>query len=296
MALQDAAIAEIQRVYREFRRYTGDGLPAEPLNAILPIGDPQSGPHSPKKSEIRAAHIAVLEAVAEIAELAEQEADRAEEAASLAISAATLFTPTIYATQALAEAVTPATAADYIQTMGGSAAGDGDGAIFRRVGSEPAHDNKFSQTLADTSVVWFERFRALRGEVIVIVAMGQSNIAITEPLDWTPPPNLYEWNWLATGGVDETDVGTGFTPGVGTSIGAGSSYAAEVAKANPGTDIYLINIGRGALAIAQWMTGASTPDMYSATKQNVEAALAMLAVDHVDRILWWQGESDYQLG
>lgn len=50
----------VNRVYREFKRYTGDGLPGEPTGASLPVGDPQSGVHSPKKSELRAALIAVL--------------------------------------------------------------------------------------------------------------------------------------------------------------------------------------------------------------------------------------------
>ena len=47
--------APLLRVFREFRRYTGDGLPNEPINAPLPVGDPQSGANNPKKSEIRGA-------------------------------------------------------------------------------------------------------------------------------------------------------------------------------------------------------------------------------------------------
>jgi len=63
-----AAIDHINRAFREFRRYTGDGLPGAPANAPLPVGDPQSGPNSPKKSEIRGALIeAVNEAVADAA-------------------------------------------------------------------------------------------------------------------------------------------------------------------------------------------------------------------------------------
>jgi len=48
------AYDDIQRTFREFKRYTGDGFPSEPSGAALPIGDPQSGPYSPKKSELRA--------------------------------------------------------------------------------------------------------------------------------------------------------------------------------------------------------------------------------------------------
>lgn len=53
-------IDTVNRIYREFKRYTGDGLPGEPTGAALPIGDPQSGPYSPKKSEFRAAFIEIL--------------------------------------------------------------------------------------------------------------------------------------------------------------------------------------------------------------------------------------------
>jgi hypothetical protein len=55
-----AAEDDVLRVFREFNRYTGDGLPGEPINAPLPVGDPQSGPHSPKKSELRTVLLAVL--------------------------------------------------------------------------------------------------------------------------------------------------------------------------------------------------------------------------------------------
>lgn len=62
------AIDTVNRVYRENKRYTGDGLPGEPINAPLPVGDPQSGPHSPKKSEIRTAHTeALVEAAGSVA-------------------------------------------------------------------------------------------------------------------------------------------------------------------------------------------------------------------------------------
>ena len=76
-----AAIDIVNRVFREFKRYTGDGLPGEPIGAPLPIGDPQSGVNSPKKSEIREALLAPLvEATAD--------ADRAEIAAGIAEAAA----------------------------------------------------------------------------------------------------------------------------------------------------------------------------------------------------------------
>lgn len=59
MTIQD----DINRTFREFKRYTGDGLPGAPANAPLPVGDPQSGVHNPKKADIRGALITALESV-----------------------------------------------------------------------------------------------------------------------------------------------------------------------------------------------------------------------------------------
>lgn len=40
-------------VFRDFVRYTGDGLPGEPVGHPLPVGDPLSGVHNPSKAAIR---------------------------------------------------------------------------------------------------------------------------------------------------------------------------------------------------------------------------------------------------
>lgn len=70
----------VNRELREFRRYTGDGLPGEPVNAPLPVGDPQSGVHNPKKVNLRKAMLAPVEAAAQSASDAQDAADRAGEA------------------------------------------------------------------------------------------------------------------------------------------------------------------------------------------------------------------------
>lgn len=61
-----AAVDDVNRELREFKRYTGDGLPGEPAGAPLPVGDPASGPHSPKKSGLRAMLLAVLQRAQDI--------------------------------------------------------------------------------------------------------------------------------------------------------------------------------------------------------------------------------------
>lgn len=66
---------------REFNRYTGDGLPNEPIGAPLPIGDPASGVYNPRKADLRdAINAAVLESQ-DAADAAILDADRAEAAA-----------------------------------------------------------------------------------------------------------------------------------------------------------------------------------------------------------------------
>jgi len=87
-------------VFRDFVRYTGDGLPNEPINAPLPWGDARSGVWNPPKFDIRDAFRGVYEA-----------RDEAEQWAEVALSVA--GSGTIYATRAaLAAAVTAGTYPD----------------------------------------------------------------------------------------------------------------------------------------------------------------------------------------
>ena len=41
------------RLLRDHVRYTGDGLPNEPVGAPAPVGDPSSGVHNPSKADLR---------------------------------------------------------------------------------------------------------------------------------------------------------------------------------------------------------------------------------------------------
>lgn len=144
------AIDTVNRVFREFKRYTGDGLPSEPTGAPLPVGDPSSGPHSPKKSEIRAA-------MGEALTGAEEDADRAEAAAGAAEDALSSIVATSFASRTAAMAYAPVVAPLFIVTLGYAAAGDMGGAEYKKVASEPAHAGKFSITLDDAvTVVWYE--------------------------------------------------------------------------------------------------------------------------------------------
>src|SRR5690606_6144120 len=60
-------------------------------------------------------------------------------------------------TVATAQAYSPDIAPDYIRTAGYTDAGDGGGALYKQVASEPSHAGKFSITLSDgVTVVWYE--------------------------------------------------------------------------------------------------------------------------------------------
>lgn len=82
----------------------------------------------------------------------------AAEAAKIAAqAAASSVSPTEFPNIATAQALSPPSPPDFIRTAGYTTAGDGGGALYKKVVSEPAHAGKFSITLDDTvTVVWYE--------------------------------------------------------------------------------------------------------------------------------------------
>lgn len=86
----------VNEVFRDFTRWTGDGLPNEPTGHPLPIGDPRSGLWNPPKHDIRDALGGVFDA-----------ADRAEDARDAAADYAATATGTPqFSARATAEAAT----------------------------------------------------------------------------------------------------------------------------------------------------------------------------------------------
>jgi len=136
----------INRAFREFRRYTGDGLPGAPVSAPLPVGDPSSGMHSPAKSEIRGAftefesafNVGIGQAEAQAAAAL---ADRilAQNAAAAASSS---VNPMSFTSVAGVQGATIPALTTYIRTAGYYAPGDKGGALYKKVGSEPSHAGK----------------------------------------------------------------------------------------------------------------------------------------------------------
>lgn len=97
------------------------------------------------------------QASAAIQSAAEEAAATAVAARDVATGAMSVFEATVFTTLAVAEAYSPAVAPDYIRLEGRAAVGDGGGALYKKVVSEPSHGGKFFITLDDSvTVVWYE--------------------------------------------------------------------------------------------------------------------------------------------
>jgi hypothetical protein len=131
--------------------------------------------------------------------------------------------------------------------------------------------------------------RANNTRPIVLLATGQSNIAATKTLAWTPATNLRVWN--NTVGTT-TSVGTAFAAADATKTGIAYKWASDIARANPSRMVYLVVAAQAGQAIAQWMSGASSPDLFNDCSINVVPALAAVGNTAIDGFMWWQGEAD----
>lgn len=149
----------VNRELREFKRYTGDDLPNPPVNAPLPVGDPQSGVWNPKKASLRSAMLAVIEGGMDEVDRARQEADRAhdeadrsETAADVAAGIATAVLDPKFGNLASARAFHPDGFPDQVTTYSYSHVFDRGGAQYSRYGvDEPTVPDraKWQMTLSD---------------------------------------------------------------------------------------------------------------------------------------------------
>ncbi|WP_421387266.1 sialate O-acetylesterase [Agrobacterium tumefaciens] len=181
-----------------------------------------------------------------------------------------------------------------LETRGYAVMGDGGDAQYVRVTSEPPHSRKvrsldrFLPNGATDAVNggWWERAKPF----LVILASGQSNIALSRAKSWDPTVNAWRWN---NADADADSVGAAFVQFPPSNVQFSTVFADTIAKANAGMDVYVVNIGFGGREIAHWLPGSSAPDMYQYIKNNVEPALADIGASKIDVFLWWQGEADY---
>lgn len=124
------------------------------------------------------------------------------------------------------------------------------------------------------------------------MATGQSNVQQEPAYVWSPPSNVFVWEWP---GLNAT--GSRFIPCPDNKINHTYACAAELARLNPSWEVYVIRIGSGGRPIDHWLPGGSdatepTWNAYADCKNNTEKALAVLGVDKIDYLHWHQGESD----
>lgn len=216
-------------VWRDFVRFTGDGLPNEPVGHGLPTGDPSSGEHSPKKWEIR-----------DWAGGMQISLDRAEDAADLAMQAALdVQGASLYA-------------ANVASLLANTATSFPTGTIFAtreegysfRVAAPSATDHD----AVTAGGVKLYRLRRKR----VMLAYSQSNFANrADGVAWKnpPPANLFVWNGGNWNGNSNATQGTAFVPASTMAPQVPVAYAAEIARTLPEDDVYLIIIARGGTGI-----------------------------------------------
>lgn len=128
---------------------------------------------------------------------------------------------------------------------------------------------------------------SLDGDPFVILSTGQSNAANERVYAWSPEPNAYLWNSSGS-----TGTGTAFEAMNSAEMNYGFAFANMIAKRYPNRPVYLVVAAVPGLAIANWLPGAPTTDVYDLSKDRIEAALATISATKIDLMLWWQGESD----
>lgn len=127
------------------------------------------------------------------------------------------------------------------------------------------------------------------GSPLVVLVTGQSFVPATQPLAWTPAPNLKMWNFS---GVDG-NVGTAYAVPSSTTIGLPTGYLSRLALENPTRPVYGIAIGFSSQAISHWLAGTGAPDIYQNILNNITAALlAAGGATKIDRFVWMQGQAD----
>lgn len=133
-----------------------------------------------------------------------------------------------------------------------------------------------------------------RSGPLVILASGQSNMANRPAYSWQPPSNLLMWDFW--GHIDpSTKTGLGWSAPDNGRISTSVAFAAKVARENPNRAVYLIDISKGGMALAEWGPNPSSYNFREAFDNNIQQALDVEGLETVDVFLWRQGESDASL-
>lgn len=114
---------QLNTAMRDFQRYTGDGLPGEPVGRPLPVGDPASGQFNPPKKQVRDAFLGIAGAADNLLEAANNAADSADEASSAASESQAARVASILAASVSGPSAIKNTKAQAVAAVGGLIAG-----------------------------------------------------------------------------------------------------------------------------------------------------------------------------
>ncbi|NGO50418.1 sialate O-acetylesterase [Allomesorhizobium camelthorni] len=124
---------------------------------------------------------------------------------------------------------------------------------------------------------------------LVVLVSGQSNTVLERTGTWSPPSNLFVWNWS---NAAPTTPGSAFIAWPSSRITNFAYVGKQLADAYPTRKIYMIILGVGGLDISHWLPTPTGTDMYDIIDTNVPLALTALSRSTIDLFFWWQGEQD----
>lgn len=133
------------------------------------------------------------------------------------------------------------------------------------------------------------------GHPIFVFASGQSNMAMV-PYDannnFSYESNLHYWNFTGW----ENNYGTDFRSPLRQEASVAMSFANEVAKNNPASQVYVFNVSFGGTSITAWTENqpiaAGTTVMGNLDRFTAKLAEMGITDWQFDYSLWWQGEND----
>lgn len=145
-----------------------------------------------------------------------------------------------YETRADAEAAIIPPFVNFVETMP-ALGGNVMRRTWRRVAAGPANTFRFQS--ADGA--WWESTAERR----LVFGTSQSNFRQSLAYSWEVPSNVFLWN----GGSPEVETGTAFEALTGTTIRVVTRAAAEIARANPDVDFYVLIVAIGGRPIRDWI-------------------------------------------
>lgn len=252
---------------RDFVRYTGDGLPNEPVGHPAPIGDPSSGVHHPTKADLR-----YIVGAAEVA-------------AGLAASSVPAQT---FATAEALKAVQ--------QPLPGVVYTIANTDIMRQYvwvqGSTVPEDAIGLTVLAGLGGRWV----AVDGgaDEILILLMGQSNAVGADPNTTGAVfnANVRVQVWDETIGAFKAPVKGAEPFNPSGSYNAGLAFANKIAETT-GRQVRLVVIADGSRPISDWTGANGTEKTVENRPKYMEMMTALDAIGRQpDVMVWIQGEAD----